>query len=143
MRRTILTSLALVALSAGCNESETGAEGNIAFTPDRCDVVGSGCSFDASMAAGGTMLVNILGSLMMGVVYVFILERAVWHPQLKGLIMVGLLGAFTTFSSFSLEAINFFERGHPWLSAAYVLGSVVLCIAAAAAGMTAARQLLG
>ncbi len=91
----------------------------------------------------GTMLVNILGSLMMGVVYVFILERAVWHPQLKGLIMVGLLGAFTTFSSFSLEAINFFERGHPWLSAAYVLGSVVLCIAAAAAGMTVARQLLG
>jgi hypothetical protein len=57
----ILTSLALVALTAGCNESQTGSEGNIAFTPDHCDIVGSGCTFDDSMAAGGTMLVNIRG----------------------------------------------------------------------------------
>lgn len=91
----------------------------------------------------GTMLVNIIGSLIMGVVYVFILERAIWHPQLKGLIMVGMLGAFTTFSSFALEAINFFERGHPWLSVAYVLGSVAFCLAAAATGMALARHMLG
>jgi CrcB protein len=90
----------------------------------------------------GTMLVNIIGSFIMGMVYVFILERQVWHPQLKGLIMVGMLGAFTTFSSFSLEAINFFERGHPWLSLGYVLGTVVLCLGAAALGIGLTRHIL-
>ena len=90
----------------------------------------------------GTMLVNILGSFLMGVVYVFILEREIWHPQLKGLIMVGMLGAFTTFSSFSLESINFFERGHPWLSLSYVVGTVVLCIGAAASGIGLTRHFM-
>ena len=90
----------------------------------------------------GTALVNIIGSLIMGLVYVYVVERAIWHPQLRGLVMVGLLGSFTTFSSFSLEAINFFERGHPWLSLAYVFGSVSLSIAAAVAGITIGRLLL-
>ena len=88
----------------------------------------------------GTMLVNILGSFLMGIVYVYVLEKEVWHPQLRSLLMVGMLGAFTTFSSFSLEAINFFERGHPWLSVSYVLGSVILCIAAAAGAIALARH---
>lgn len=90
----------------------------------------------------GTMLVNIIGSFLMGVAYVYILEKDVWHPQMRGLLMVGMLGAFTTFSSFSLEAINFFERGHPWLSVSYVLGSVFFCLAAAALAMWLARQFI-
>jgi CrcB protein len=88
----------------------------------------------------GTMLVNILGSFLIGIVYVYVLEKEVWHPQLKSLLMTGTLGAFTTFSSFSLEAVNFFERGHPWLSVAYVVGSVSLCIGAAACSIWLARQ---
>ncbi len=88
----------------------------------------------------GTMLVNILGSFIMGVAYVYILEKEIWHPHLKSLLMVGMLGAFTTFSSFSLEAITFFERGHPWLSLAYVLGTVVLCLGAAACAIGMARH---
>ena len=88
----------------------------------------------------GTMLVNILGSFLMGIVYVYVLEKEVWHPHMRSLLMVGMLGAFTTFSSFSLEAINFFERGHPWLSVSYVLGSVILCIAAAAGAIALARH---
>jgi CrcB protein len=88
----------------------------------------------------GTMLVNILGSFIMGIAYVYILEKEIWHPHLKSLLMVGTLGAFTTFSSFSLEAINFFERGHPWLSLAYVLGTVVLCLGSAACAIWVARQ---
>lgn len=79
----------------------------------------------------GTMLVNILGSFAMGLVYVFILEKEILHPQFRSVLMVGFLGAFTTFSSFSLEAINFFEQGHPGLAFAYVVGSVLLCILAA------------
>lgn len=88
----------------------------------------------------GTLVVNVLGSFVMGLLYVYILEKEVWHPQLRGVLMVGFLGAFTTFSSFSLEAINFFERGHPWLSLAYVFASVVLCIGAAAGAIWLARQ---
>ncbi len=88
----------------------------------------------------GTMLVNILGSFIMGIAYVYILEKEIWHPHLKSLLMVGTLGAFTTFSSFSLEAITFFERGHPWLSLAYVLGTVVLCLSSAACAIWVARQ---
>lgn len=88
----------------------------------------------------GTMLVNILGSFAMGVAFVYVMEKEIWHPQLKSLLMVGLLGAFTTFSSFSLEAITFFERGHPWLSLAYVLGTVFLCLSATTCAIWAARQ---
>jgi CrcB protein len=88
----------------------------------------------------GTMLVNILGSSVMGVAYVYVMEKEIWHPQLKGLLMVGMLGAFTTFSSFSLEAITFFERGHPWLSLAYVLGTVILCLSATTCAIWVARQ---
>ncbi len=87
----------------------------------------------------GTMLVNILGSFIMGIAYVYILEKEIWHPHLKSLLMVGMLGAFTTFSSFSLEAITFFERGHPWLSLLYVVGTVVLCLCSAAAAIGLAR----
>lgn len=87
----------------------------------------------------GTLLVNIIGSFLMGIVYVYVLEKEIWHPHLRSFLMVGTLGAFTTFSSFSLEAITFFERGHPWLSLAYILGSVVLCIAAAACAIWLAR----
>ncbi len=89
----------------------------------------------------GTMLVNILGSFLMGIVYVYVLEKQIWHPQMRSFLMVGTLGAFTTFSSFSLEAINFFERGHPWLSLAYIFGSVTLCITAVAVAIWLGRQL--
>ncbi len=88
----------------------------------------------------GTMLVNILGSSVMGIAYVYVMEKEIWHPQLKGLLMVGMLGAFTTFSSFSLEAITFFERGYPWLSLAYVLGTVILCLSATTCAIWVARQ---
>lgn len=88
----------------------------------------------------GTMLVNIIGSFAMGLVYVYVLEREVLNPHLRSALMVGFLGAFTTFSSFSIEALNFFERGHPWLSLAYVVGSVVLCIGAAGSAVWLGRQ---
>lgn len=79
----------------------------------------------------GTMLVNIIGSFAMGLVYIYILDRESLNPHMRSVLMVGFLGAFTTFSSFSLEAINFFEQGHPAMALAYVVGSVVLCISAA------------
>lgn len=90
----------------------------------------------------GTLLVNILGSFAMGVLYVYILERELFSPHWRSVLMVGFLGAFTTFSSFSLEAINFYEYGHPWLALGYVMASVLLCIGGAWGAMALTRGLI-
>jgi len=51
-------------------------------------------------------------------------------PEMRSLLMVGFLGAFTTFSTFSLDALGLWQNGHLALALAYVLGTVVLCLAA-------------
>jgi CrcB protein len=86
----------------------------------------------------GTLLVNMLGSFAIGVIYVLLVERQFIHPDWRGVLMVGFLGAFTTFSTFSLETISLFEAGHLAHGAAYMLGSAVLCVimAGAAIGLT-------
>ncbi len=87
----------------------------------------------------GTLLINVLGSALMGIMYVLISEKAHLHPDYRSVLMVGLLGAFTTFSTFSLEAINFFESGHPQIAIIYVVSSVVLSIGAAWLTITLTR----
>jgi CrcB protein len=89
----------------------------------------------------GTLLVNGAGSLLIGVVFVLI-ERAVLHPDWRSVLMVGFLGAFTTFSTYSLETVELWLRGQTGVAVAYALGSVVLCVAAAAAGVLATRAVL-
>lgn len=90
----------------------------------------------------GTGLVNVSGSLLMGMTYIAIIERPWLHPDWRGVLMVGLLGAFTTFSTFSLESLLMLEQGR-WLTAVgYTIGSVVCCIAACALGAALARLLL-
>jgi len=90
----------------------------------------------------GTMTVNVLGSLAMGVLAVWLMERSPgawgrWAPFL----MTGVLGGFTTFSAFSLDALFLIERGRLGAAALYVGGSVGLCIAALWAGLALARAL--
>ena len=87
----------------------------------------------------GTLCVNVLGSLLMGVAYVVIVEKALTDPDLKPLLMSGALGAFTTFSAFSLETWDLFERGEVGLAALYVLASVVCSIGALWFGITVTR----
>ena len=77
----------------------------------------------------GTLAVNMLGSFAIGVVYVMI-ERQVVHPDWRGVLMVGFLGAFTTFSTFSLEAITLLENGQLGSAAIYVSSSLLLCVLA-------------
>ena len=89
----------------------------------------------------GTLLINIIGSAIMGMVYVLIIEKGSLHPDFRSVLMVGLLGAFTTFSTFSLEAISFFESGHAQIALIYVISSVVLSIAAAWLAMTLTRMI--
>ena len=90
----------------------------------------------------GTLFVNAFGSLIIGVVYVLLVEKQLIHPDWRGVLMVGFLGAFTTFSTFSLEAINLLEAGQLAHALGYMLISVVLCVFMAGAGMQLTRVLV-
>ncbi|MGC1854252.1 MAG: fluoride efflux transporter CrcB [Candidatus Aquirickettsiella sp.] len=90
----------------------------------------------------GTLVVNVSGSLLMGFLFVLILERFQnFAPQLRALLLIGFLGGYTTFSSFSIETINLIESGN-WLPAGInVLFSTILCLAAAWIGVILGRNL--
>ena len=90
----------------------------------------------------GTLLVNGMGSLAIGVVFVM-LEKAALHPDWRSVLMVGFLGAFTTFSTFSLETVELWMRGEQGYAVAYALGSVIVCVTGAAAGILLTRAVLG
>ena len=89
----------------------------------------------------GTLAVNVLGSLLMGFLYIWLLERVPGGAVIRAFLLVGLLGAFTTFSTFSIETLNLMEAGQFGKAAMNMLVSVVLCVAAAALGVMLARQL--
>jgi len=78
----------------------------------------------------GTLTVNVLGSFAMGLLVE--LGALAWSPsqELRAFLTVGLLGAFTTFSAFSLETVLLYERGNLLLCAAYVIASVALSVGA-------------
>lgn len=89
----------------------------------------------------GTLTVNVLGSLAIGFLYVLLLERTAAAPEWRAFLMVGLLGAFTTFSTFSMETLTLMEEGAWARAVANVLASVLACIAAAAVGVAVGRNL--
>lgn len=89
----------------------------------------------------GTLLVNVSGSLLMGVAYVLLLERGVLPPVWRSFLTAGVLGAFTTFSAFSMDALALLQAGAPGRALAYVLASVGVCLMAAALGVMMARAL--
>lgn len=78
-----------------------------------------------------TLLVNTLGSFLMGIIYVIVVEHQLLAGEWRSVLMVGLLGAFTTFSTFSLETVVLLQRGEVFTALAYTLLSVSLCVAAA------------
>jgi len=89
----------------------------------------------------GTLAVNILGSLLMGFLYIWLIERMAAGPALRAFLLIGVLGAFTTFSAFSMETLNLIEGGQAGKALLNIAVSITLCIAAAALGIFAARQL--
>ena len=89
----------------------------------------------------GTLVVNVLGSLLIGYFFVLFLERTIVNDALRSAILIGLLGSFTTFSTFSLETLNLFNEGAYVKAVLNVVLSVVLCLAATWTGFTMARQL--
>lgn len=74
----------------------------------------SGYVQDLSKSASfpyGTLAVNVLGSFVIGLMFYFIESRGAFDPQTRALALVGILGAFTTFSTFSIETLNLFLSG--------------------------------
>ena len=85
----------------------------------------------------GTLTVNVLGSFIIGCVWVIFAARGMqhWLP----LVMTGFLGGFTTFSAFSLDALRLVEDGRIGAAGSYVLASVGLSIVACGAGLWLAK----
>ena len=91
----------------------------------------------------GTLIVNTLGSFVLGAIVE--LSALVWSPsaELRAMLVIGVLGSFTTFSAFSLDAVTLYQRGDYAACGVYVAGSVVLSILGLFAGMHAIRWGMG
>jgi CrcB protein len=89
----------------------------------------------------GTLAVNILGSIIMGIAYVLMIERLDVTPEWRAGIMIGLLGAFTTFATFSIETLNILESGETLKAGFNIFLSVTLCISGCWLGMILGRQI--
>ena len=89
----------------------------------------------------GTLVVNTVGSLLMGLCFVLLVERMAVSAEWRSALLVGLLGAFTTFSTFSFETLALFNAGAPIKALVNIMMSVMLCLLATWLGMTLGRQL--
>ncbi len=89
----------------------------------------------------GTLMINILGSFIVGWFMIWTTERVLVDPRWRLLIVVGFCGGFTTFSSYAFESMAYFEQGQWGLMAANILANNLLCLLAAVAGMALARVL--
>ncbi len=89
----------------------------------------------------GTMLVNMIGSFIMGLLSVYLLHR-LGHDRFAPFLMTGLLGGFTTFSAFSLDTIALLEKGRVIAASGYVVGSVGLSVLMLLAGVLWMRSIL-
>ena len=90
----------------------------------------------------GTLIVNVVGGLAIGLIAGWLAFRAsaAWSQDLRLFLTTGILGGFTTFSAFSLDAVTLIERGDYGAAALYVVLSVVLSIAAVAVGLAVIRS---
>ena len=89
----------------------------------------------------GTLIINLVGSLIVGFFIIWTTERVLIDPRWRLLIVVGFCGAFTTFSSYAFETMAYVEQGQWALMVANVVSNNLLCLGAVLAGMAVARVL--
>jgi CrcB protein len=89
----------------------------------------------------GTFAVNALGSFLLGFLFVWLIERSTASELVRLALTVGLLGAFTTFSTYSLESIRLLQEGALGMAAANVMGQVVVCLVLTWLGIQLARAI--
>lgn len=85
------------------------------------------------------LLVNLSGCLVLGVLVAAVFARHPDSPWLRPLLGTGVLGGYTTFSTFAVDAVQLTDAGRPWVAAGYVVASVVGGVLAAAAGVALGR----
>ena len=89
----------------------------------------------------GTLFVNVTGSLLMGLLGVMMLERFNIGPEWRAAVLVGVLGSFTTFSTFSIETLNLLEQGDVMRAVTNIVLSVLVCLVAVWFGVLIGRQI--
>ena len=87
----------------------------------------------------GTLVVNVVGSFLMGFLFFIFTERILINTDLRTAVLVGGLGAMTTFSTFSIETLNLLEGGASLLALTNIIVSVIVCVGAVWLGMWLAR----
>ncbi len=89
----------------------------------------------------GTFAVNAIGSLLLGFLFVWLIERSTAGELVRLAITVGFLGAFTTFSTYSLESVRLLQEGAFVMALGNVLGQVAVCLGLTWLGVQLARSL--
>ena len=89
----------------------------------------------------GTLVINILGSFIVGFFVIWTTERVLLDPRWRLLVVVGFCGSFTTFSSYAFESMAYFEQGQWGLMLSNVLSNNLLCLGGALVGMALARAI--
>ena len=89
----------------------------------------------------GIFIANIVGSALMGICFVLLIEKSLLTEFWRSLLMVGFLGAFTTFSTYSIQSLSLLLEGRLIAAGTYILGTVVISLIGAYLGMLTARTL--
>jgi CrcB protein len=89
----------------------------------------------------GTLFVNVLGSFLMGLLFVLFLERGLVSSEVRAAVLVGLLGSLTTFSTFSMETLTLIEQADYLKALLNLLSSLLICLLACWLGLVLGRQL--
>ena len=87
----------------------------------------------------GTLTVNVIGSLLMGLAVQVFIHKTQLSDEFTAFLTIGVLGGFTTFSAFSLDAVLMLQRGQISMATLYIIGSVLLSLSALVIGMYLAR----
>ncbi len=84
--------------------------------------------FDDGKFPFSTLLVNSIGSFLMGIFFVFLVEKNVFSTEIKDFILIGFLSAFTTFSAFAFEVYYLAHNQNILIALLYIIASVILCV---------------